>query len=177
MTEKENTILNEIINFYHNNKLMPSIRYLKEKLGYRSTNSIYQFLKKLEQKKYLIRNNSNKLVLNNNYDLFNSGFKIIKVINTNKDICVLLNKNKEYLAYQVKDNNIENFHIIKGDILIIEKTKKIQNNNLGLFWFGNNYRIFKYFYKDGFYILEDNNKLILNQVNIIGIVIKIERKI
>ena len=45
MTEKEELILKEIITYYKKNKLMPSIRYLKNKLKYHSTNSISQYLK------------------------------------------------------------------------------------------------------------------------------------
>ncbi len=176
MTEKEKIILKEIIEYYHINKSIPSLRYLKNKLNYKSHNSILQFMKSLEKKNYLIRKN-NKLILNDNYDYFNKGLKIIKVLNYNQEIKIILNPNKNYLAYKIKNNNLRDYNILKNDILIIEKKNKIKNNDIGLFLINNNYEIYHYFYQDGFNILKSNQEIYLNKVTIIGKVIKIERNI
>lgn len=177
MTEKEEKILQEIITFYNQNKLMPSIRYLQKKFGYKSTNSISQYLISLEQQKYLIRNSKNKLIINNYSNDYTKGLKIIKSINSNDEINILLNKNQKYLAFKLKNNAFYKRGILKGDLLIIEKNKKINNNDLGLFIINKKYRIMQYLYQDGFYILEDNEQIILNKIKLIGKVIQIERKI
>ncbi len=177
MTEKEEKILQEIITFYNQNKLMPSIRYLQKKFGYKSTNSISQYLISLEQQKYLIRNSKNKLIINNYSNDYTKGLKIIKSINSNDEINILLNKNQKYLAFKLKNNAFYKRGILKGDLLIIEKSKKINNNDLGLFIINKKYRIMQYLYQDGFYILEDNEQIILNKIKLIGKVIQIERKI
>ena len=44
MTDKELQILNEIKKFYQKNMLMPTIRYLKDKLNYKSNYSIQVYL-------------------------------------------------------------------------------------------------------------------------------------
>lgn len=175
MTEKEEKVLKEIQKFYKENKLMPTIRYLKERLKYKSNYSIQLYLKKLEQENYLIRNN-NKLILN---ELINNNpnAKTIKIINTKEEISIILNKRKKYLAYKIKSNDFQEDMIKKGDIVIIECKKKINNNDLGLFIIDHEYQIMKYFYKDGFHILKGKNELILNKIKLIGKVILVERKI
>ena len=61
------------------------------------------------------------------------------------------------------------------DYLIIEKTNNLEDNDIGLFVINKKYRIMKYFYKDGFYILKDNEVLTLYKVRIIGKVIGVYR--
>ena len=154
---------------------MPTIKYLQKKLKYKSDNSIRQFIKSLEKKNYLNRTENNKLYINNIESPYN--LKNIKIINTNKEINIYIKSNKQYIAYELNNNYFEKYHILKGDVLVIEKTKKIQNNELGLFIINKKYRIMKYFYQDGFYILKDNKEVILYKINLIGKVIEIKRKI
>ena len=177
MNEKEMLILQEIINYYNDNKLMPTVRYLKEKMHFESTSSIHYYLNKLEKKEYLIKNNSGKRILNNNYNEFEKGLKIIKTINANESIKIYLDTNKDYYAFKMNNDNLINEGIIKGDLLIILKTKKLKNNDIGLFKINKKYYIMKYFYKDNIYILESDIKRYYDHVNIIGKVIYLERKI
>ena len=173
----EERVLSEIIKYYKTNKLMPSIRFLQNKLNVQSTNTIYYYLNKLEKDGYLVRNTFNQRIINDNYEEFNNGLKYLKVINSNEIVKLILNKNKDYLAYKAKNNYLLNEHIMKNDILIIEKRNKLKNNDLGLFIINKEYTIKKYYYQDGFYILKDQSEIILNNPIIIGKVILIERKI
>lgn len=175
MTEKEEQVLHIISDFYKKNKVMPSIRFIQKELDYKSSNSITQFMKSLEKQHYLIRNGQNKLVLNQITN--NENYKTIKIINSNKDISILLTKDKKYIGYSIKNNYFIKDNIIKNDILIIEINKKVNNNDLGLFIIDKKYRVMKYFYKDGFHILEDNERIILNKIKLIGKVVMIERTI
>lgn len=175
MREKE--ILKAIIDYYSQNKLMPSMRYLKEKVKVKSINTIYYYIKKLEEEGYLIRNKDNKRILEKNYHDFNNGLKIIKVINSNDKVMAIFQDSKSYLAFKIKDDIFKNKGILKDDILILEKTKNLKNNDLGLFIINKKKYIMKYFYQDGFYILESDIKRFYSKVNIIGKVIYLERKI
>ena len=95
----------------------------------------------------------------------------------NSIINLFLDKRKSYVAFKIHNDYFTNIGIMKNDILIIEKNKRIKKNNLGLFIIDKKYRIMKYDYKDGFYILKDNEEILLNRVKIIGKVIMIERKL
>lgn len=173
--EKEQVILEEIKAFLKKEKVMPTIRYLQKRLNYHSTNSIYYYLKKLENKGYLIRNNSNQLIINDFY-LINENIKIIPVINE-KNIFVyeVYPKTKKYIAFKLKNNYFLKDNLLKNDLLIIEKKNALDDNDLGLFIINKQYRIMKYHKKNDFYLLEDYELVILNKVKIVGKVISLKR--
>jgi len=176
MNKKEEKILAEIINYVKKYCVMPSRRYLQKKFNYQSVNSISRYIKSLEKQNYLIRNSNGKLILNN-YSISDSNIKSINIINANnQSINIILSKKKQYLAYKMHNNFFNNLGIIRNDILIIEKKKKLNIDDLGLFIIDGKYRIMKYNYNDGFYLLSDKEELILHTVKIIGKVILIERK-
>ena len=174
MNKKEELILEEIINYVNDNNRMPTLRYLQNKLKYKSVNSITEYLKSLEKQNYLIRNKENKLTLSK-YSK-NSNIKTIKVINkSNTYLHIILDKSEKYLAYKINHNFFNKIGIYKNDLLVIKINKKLKDNDLGLFIIDNKYRIMKYSYKDGFYILTDKEELVLNRVKIIGKVIMVEK--
>lgn len=176
MTEKEEQIYQQITIYYQENKVMPSVRELQKILGYKSPNSIYQIIKQLENKSYLKRNNHNKTVLVDNPILEPTEFVTIKVVNTKETLIFNLNIRKRYISYKIKNNYFNDLYIKKMDYLIIEKTNKLDDNDLGLFIINKKYRIMQYFYKDGFYILKDNEIITLYRVRIIGKVVGVYRK-
>jgi SOS-response transcriptional repressor LexA len=176
MKEKEEIILEEIINYVKKNSRMPTFRYLQKKLNYKSVNSITRYITSLLNNNYLMRNEDGKIILNNYINNYQKNLKAIKVINmNNKYIHLLLNKEDNYLAYKINNNYFSKKGILKNDILIIKKNKKMKDNDLGLFIIDNNYRVMKYGYKDGFYILRDNEELLLNKVKILGKVVMVEK--
>ena len=178
MNRHEEIILNEIINYLKENQRIPTMRYLQRKLSYKSVNSISEYIKSLEKQNYLIRSTDGKIKLNKYYDKYESGIKIIKILNTKKDyVHLLLEKNDKYVAYKMHNSCFNNLGIYKNDILIINISKKLKNKDLGLFIIDNQYRIMQYNYKDGFYILKDYEELLLNKVKIIGKVIMVEKKL
>ena len=175
--EKKELLLNEIKCYFKDNKRMPTIRYLQRRLSYKSTNSVYRLLVKLEKEGYLIRNNENKLTITNSLIYYDNGLKRIKIINRKNEFAnIILNSNNSYLAYKINNNCFIKDGIVKDDILIIKVNKKISNNDIGLFLIDNKYRIMKYKYQDGFYILKDKEELILSNIDLIGNVILIERQ-
>ena len=177
MSEKEEKVFKEIINYYQENKTMPTRRFLQKKLNFKSINSITRYIKSLEEQNYLIRNQYGRIIINSyNYD--NVNIKTINVINTAKELCnILIDKNKKYIAYKFHNDCFKNIGILRNDILIIEVNKKLKENDIGLFIIDGKYRIMKYNYKDGFYILKDNEEILLNKIKTIGKVIMIERKL
>ena len=178
MSEKEEQIFSTIIDYYKYNKSMPSIRYLQKKYSYKSTNSIYRYLNSLEKQNYLTRNANNKRIINQNIkENYENGLKIINIINDKRKAYLFLKKKKKYLGFIIKNNNFINDSIKENDLLIIEINSKIENSELGLFIINGKYRIMRYFYKSGFYILRDKEEIILNKIKLIGKVILIERTI
>ena len=175
---KKTMVLSEITDYVKRNKTMPTRRYLQNKLNFKSINSITQYIKSLEKENYLTRNNEGKLIVDKSSLFFDSSLKTIKILNTkNAFLHMIIDKNKKYLGYRISNNYFNYLGIIKNDILIIELKKELNINDIGLFIVDKKYRIMKYDYKDGFYILKDNEELLLNKVKIVGKVIMIERKL
>ena len=95
------------------------------------------------------------------------------VINTKKMIDINIDNNT--ILYQIKNSFFTEYAINKNDYLIINTNIEIKNNELGLFLINNKYRIMKYTYIDGYYILEDNEREILYEIKIIGKVVGVYR--
>ena len=176
MNNKEEELLNEITKYVKKNHIMPTRRYLQRKLNYKSVNSITQYIKSLIKQNYLKYNDHNQLTINNY--IYNNNLKTIKILNIkNKYISLVLEKRKKYCGIKINNNYFKKQRIFKNDLLIIEESKRLKQNDIGLFMINNKYRVMKYNYKDGFFILKDDEELILNKINIIGKVVMIERKI
>ena len=176
MNKKEEEILEEIIKYVKENHAMPTMRYLQKIFNYKSVNSITRYINSLKKQNYLIRNNYNKLTLNN-YSMI-SNIKSIKIVNmNNKTINIILDKNEKYIAYKIHNDYFNNIGILRNDILIVKIKKRLNKKDLGLFIIDNKYRVMEYDYKDGFYILRDNEEILLNKIQIIGKVMMIERKL
>ena len=169
LNDKELIVYKTICNFINEKNYCPTIRELCCILNYKSTKTVYNYIKKLKEKNYInyYPNKKRAIVTNDNIE------KQFTIINTQKKIHI--NINNKYVIYQIKNNFFENYFIKKNDYLIINIEKKIKNNDLGLFLINNEYKIMKYNFIDGYYVLEDNNKEILNRINLIGIVESIYR--
>lgn len=175
---KVEKLLKEIKKYYCTNKKMPTVRWLQKKLLYNSPNSIFRRLKKLEELGYLIRNSDNKLIISDSLLNYENNIRTVKVINRKNNYINIFSKSKDnYFAYKVNNNTFINDGIFKDDILIIKKNHKLNDNDFGLFVIDSKYRLMKYRYLDGFYILKDKEELILSKIDLIGKVVLIERKI
>ena len=173
---KEKEILKQLTNYYETYHNMPSIRELMKLTNYKSTNSIYRYLQKLINDGYLQKNKKNKLEFMINPNYLKDNILSIPVINTKEYLKLEMDNTKEYLGFKMNNDDFKSLLIKRNDYLIIEKTKQLSNDDLGLFLINKQYRVMIYHYLNGFYILEDKNKEILYKVTIIGKVVSIYRK-
>lgn len=164
MTEKEFIIYKAIQEFIKNNNYSPSIRELCTILGYKSTKTIYNYLNKLKNKNYLNYEKKKKRSIS----ITNTINQNVLIINTKKTINFQINSNQ--VIFQIKNNYFKDYSIKYNDYLIIDTKKKIKINQLGLFIINKSFEIMKYNYVDGFYILENNKKEVLNEINLVGVV-------
>ena len=97
MNDKEELILKEIIDYNSINHIMPTRRYLQMKLGFKSVNSITQYIKSLIKQNYLRYDDNRKLVIDNTLFIQNNDLKKIRIINRKNEYTnIILNKRKKY---------------------------------------------------------------------------------
>lgn len=170
LNEKEIKVYETIKKFIEVHRYSPSIRELNNILNYKSTKTIYRYLKNLKEKGYLNYQEHKKRSISINDTIK----KNIVVMNTKKILNI--NFNEDIVIFQIKNNYFQNLAIKKNDYLIINIKSKIKDGDIGLFIINNDYRVMRYTYYDGFHILEDNEKEYLYKINLIGKVVGIYRE-
>ena len=86
MNYKEELILKEIIDYNCVNHIMPTRRYLQNKFGYKSVNSITQYIKSLIKQNYLRYDNNHNIVIDNTLIMQENNFQVISLIHQNVHI-------------------------------------------------------------------------------------------
>ncbi len=166
-------VLNVINNYYKETNFMPSIREVQNIIHSNYHNSVYKIFKQLENDGILIHNKNKR-----KWCLAEKNSETIKIKVLNEDHYIYIDNNKDnYAVYKMDNNNFKDVNILKNDYLIIKRTKSLNNYDLGLFKYNDEYHIMSYLFLDGFYMLSDNkNKEVLNKIQIIGKVIGLQRK-
>lgn len=170
LTKKQDEILDCIKEFIADHGFPPTVREICRIKNLSSPSTVQMHLNSLVDKGYIkkdkIKNRTIELLVENEY--INKKNSIIKVPFINNDKTEFINipssiisKNEELFAYLVKNDNLIECNIFKNDIVIIEKTKKINNNDIVAFIDGSKIYLNKY---------EKND-------NVIGKVIGLYRKI
>lgn len=171
LSNTQNNFFNLIFNYAKINNKYPTLNEIKKISNYKSYNSIYRLLHVLEDKNYLVYNKKTKEITYLKDITIKGYVSTISFLNEKRNINICnLDNTKEYVAFSYHYNNLNNYCIQKGDILIIEKSLLHINNKLVLVLINDKYMILKYEKKDSFiYLSNDNNSYILNSFdNIIG---------
>ena len=176
LTKKQQIFFNFIIDCYQKTKEMPTIGVLKKSSNYKSYNTIYKYLKQLEEKEYIKLDNKRKKIIYIKKYLKNNLISNIPIINENEFISLnnsLLNIKYDYIAFKLHNNRLNSYCLKNKDILIIEKNLTKLNNKFVLVFINNNYYILKYINKDGFiHLINDKESFVLERFDsIIGKVI------
>ncbi len=166
-------VLSVIIDYYKKTNFMPSVREVQNIMNYKNHNTIYKAFLQLEKDGILIHNKEKRKWCLTNIE---NDYLRLKVLNEDSYISVDNNKDN-VVIYKMNNNNFKDSNILKNDYLIIKKTKNLNNYDLGLFIFNNDYHVMNYVFLDGFYMLSDSKtKEVLSKVKIIGKVIGLQRK-
>ena len=177
LTNKQEYILNLIIDYYQKWNEYPTANILKGLYKCKSYNTIYKHLITLEKKNYLILDKNKKHIINLISIIDNKKKFKIPFINIFDTLDIEKNKN-QYITYLVKNNKLNNFNINYHDILIIKKDKTYLNNKIVLIKKNNNYYIYKLIKNNNYYLINDKETIFINNLNnIIGKVIYIIKKI
>jgi len=176
LTEKQQLFFDFIVNCYQKTKETLTIGVLKKSSNYKSYNTIRKYLNQLEDKGYIKFDDNKKKIIYIKKYLENNSILNIPIINEDKFLTIindLIDIKKEYLAFKVHNNKLNNYFIKNGDVLVIEKNSSKLNNKLVLVLINDKYYILKYIKKDGFiHLVNDKESFILESFDsIIGKVV------
>lgn len=165
-------VLNVINNYYKETNFMPSIREVQRIIKSNYHNNVYKIFKQLEEDGILIHNKNKR-----KWCLASKTNETIKVKVLNEEHYIYIDNDKDnYIVYKMDNNNFKDVNILKNDYLIIKRTKNLNNYDIGLFKYNDEYHIMNYLFLDGFYMLSDNkNKEVLHKIKIMGKVIGLQR--
>jgi len=180
LTNKQESFLNLIKNFYLECQDFPSLNDLVNLTNYKSYNTIYKYLTILETKGYLIFDKKRKKITYLKDSFLANDFFHIPFINKKDYLKVdskLLKNNKTYFAFNITNNSLASLFIKNKDILILEKDNKYLDGKLVLVKIDNQLKVYQYRKKDGFiHLKNDLHSLILkDNQNILGKVVLIIR--
>ena len=167
ITEKQQNFLNLILNFYEVNKILPTIRDLKDITKYKSYNTIYKYLKSLESKNMIIYDNTRKQITYINKTIKrNDVIQIPFISQTN--YFNLKNIDADCFILTIRDNNLKSFGIYLDDQVVIKKELTHLKNKFVMIKDDFGYKIYKYEKKGTFhYLINDKEELIFENTNII----------
>lgn len=198
LTKKQKLVLDYIKRFQAENKYPPSVRQICSAIDLNSPATVHVHINHLVEKGFLKRSTSGnraiEILVDNEYEDKKLEVKKIPLIDLNKDNDITLAINEprelftiptslikekgEYFAYIVNDNNMNKKGIYQGDVAILKKNNKANNNDVILIEYNNIINLKEYFKdKEGLTLKDDieakNTKD--NAISIVGKVIGLYR--
>lgn len=145
MTEKQQRVLDYIIEFTNENGYPPSVREIGSALGLKSPSSVHAHIKRLEEQGYIHKDgNSARAIMINTPDKIGAGVKNIPILGrvaagmptlAVEDILGFIpfdigNTGFEYFGLRVRGDSMINAGIFENDVLIVERRTSVSNRDI-----------------------------------------------
>ncbi len=195
MKEKEKLVYEYIVGMINENGYSPSVRDIRDALGFSSTSTVHLYLSKLEERGLIqkVSGKSRTLRLGDG-ERANSPARVailgdvaagaLTFAEENYegyiDVCVSSRTPRENLfALYVKGESMKNAGILEGDLLVVERTDYAENGDIVVALVENETTVKRYFKENGKFRLQPENEafepIILDKVDIIGRVVSVTR--
>ena len=138
MTKNAKKLLEFLRKYIEKNKISPNYEEMKEHMGLKSKSSIFQYLEYLEELGHIKKDKlkSRSIELNSVIPFFNeiSAGKPIDVLNDQIEYIDVNNFIKSdkanCIACKVHGNSMESYGIFEDDIIIVEKVRNYNSNDI-----------------------------------------------
>ena len=190
MKEREQSVYEYVVKTIRENGYSPSVRDIKEALGFKSTSNVQAYLSRLEERGLLYKESGKSRTLRIGGEGEESFARIpilgnvaageLSFAEENYDgyinFCVSPSLAGESLfALRVHGTSMRDAGILDGDILIVEKTPYAENGDIVVAMAENETTVKKYYKENGKFRLQPQNDefepIILDEVEILGKVI------
>ena len=166
ITEKQSLFLELIINYYKVNKILPTIKDLKEITNYKSYNTLYKYLNVLEKKDYIKYDSNRKQVVYINKSIKDDNVILLPFKNQDSNLNII--NSNDFKVIKVHDNNLHSYGIYRDDSLVVSNDLSYLNNKFVCIRSEFDYKIYKHIKRDRFhYLINDKEELVYENTNII----------
>lgn len=191
LSEKAEKIYSYLVDVLGQNEACPTVREICTNLQIKSTSTVHNYLKELEEKGYITKEKNLNRTIKLTVDrpktaqvplvgTVAAGLPILAIENVEGFLCVETSYNsKELFALVVKGDSMVDAGILSGDIIVARKTPMAYNGEIVVALIEDEATV-KVFYKEKDHIRlqpcnDDYEPILTTNVSILGKVIKVVR--
>lgn len=172
LTEKEQKTLDYIVDVIMNNGYSPSVRDIKDAIGYKSTSTVYACLNKLESAGYIQKEEGKSRTIRVEGSLFGTKVPILGKVTAGVPILAVENydgyvdfvansigcSQKNLFALKVNGVSMIEVGIMDGDIVIVNRQNYADNGDIVIAMLDEEATVKTFYKENGKYRLQPENK-------------------
>ena len=191
MKAREQSVLDYVVKTIRENGYSPSVREIKEALGFKSTSNVQMYLDRLEERGLLRRETGKSRTITvdmESVDTLEGRIPILgrvaagKLSFAEEDYDGYLESfadprfaDRELFALRIKGQSMRDVGIMDGDLIVVEKTDYAENGDIVVATVDGETTVKQYFKENGVFRLQPPNPdfepIILTDVEIVGKVV------
>ena len=191
MKAREQSVLDYVVRTIRENGYSPSVREIKEALGFKSTSNVQMYLDRLEERGLLHRETGKSRTITVDVETVEDAEKRIPILGrvaagklsfAEENYDGYLEPftdprfaDRELFALRIKGQSMRDAGIMDGDLIVVEKTDYAENGDMVVAMVDGETTVKQYFKENGGFRLQPHNPdfepIILPEVEIVGKVI------
>lgn len=193
LNEREQRVYDYIVKTIRERGYAPSVRDIREALGYKSTSTVHMYLERLEMLGYIVKDEgkSRSLRLCDETSAA-SGVPLLGKVTAGQPILAVENyegsilfvphggyEKENLFALRVQGQSMIEAGILDGDVVIVNRCTYADNGEIVVAMVEDSATVKRFFREDGHYRLQPENKtmqpIIVKHADILGKVIAVQR--
>ncbi len=193
LNEREQRVYDYIVRTIRERGYAPSVRDIREALGYKSTSTVHMYLERLEMLGYILRDEgkSRAIRLCDEQPAI-EGVPLLGKVTAGQPILAVENyegsipfvphggyERENLFALRVQGESMIDAGILDGDVVIVNRCSYADNGEIVVAMVEDSATVKRFFREDGHYRLQPENKtmqpIIVKQADVLGKVIAVQR--
>ncbi|MBR2447263.1 MAG: transcriptional repressor LexA [Clostridia bacterium] len=193
LNEREQRVYDYIVKTIRERGYAPSVRDIREALGYKSTSTVHMYLERLEMLGYIVKDEGKSRALRLCDETpAASGVPLLGKVTAGQPILAVENyegsilfvphggyEKENLFALRVQGQSMIDAGILDGDVVIVNRCSYADNGEIVVVMVEDSATVKRFFREDGHYRLQPENKtmqpIIVKQADILGKVIAVQR--
>ena len=193
LNEREQRVYDYIVKTIRERGYAPSVRDIREALGYKSTSTVHMYLERLEMLGYIVKDEGKSRALRLCDETpAASGVPLLGTVTAGQPILAVENyegsilfvphggyEKENLFALRVQGQSMIEAGILDGDVVIVNRCTYADNGEIVVAMVEDSATVKRFFREDGHYRLQPENKtmqpIIVKHADILGKVIAVQR--